>query len=92
MKKRQKKIWGHYPKRKYASPRLLDGRGSKIEVKNKTPRLVSALEAASIMSLSKIRVKQLCQENRLEGAFKVGNQWIIPVPIVRLPPVRREGK
>ena len=39
---------------------------------------MSAKEAAEKWNISQRRVSILCGENRIEGAMRVGNQWIIP--------------
>lgn len=39
---------------------------------------ISAAEAAERWGISKRRVQKLCSENRLHGAEKHGNTWIIP--------------
>ena len=39
---------------------------------------MSAREAADKWGISQRRVAILCSENRIEGAQKAGNNWIIP--------------
>jgi len=39
---------------------------------------MSAQEAADKWGITKRRVQILCSENRIEGAEKMGNMWIIP--------------
>ena len=39
---------------------------------------MSAREAADKWGISQRRVAVLCSENRIEGAQKAGNNWIIP--------------
>ncbi|QSX09579.1 helix-turn-helix domain-containing protein [Alkalibacter rhizosphaerae] len=39
---------------------------------------MSAQEAADKWGITKRRVQVLCSENRIEGAEKMGNMWIIP--------------
>ena len=39
---------------------------------------ISAKEAAEKWNISQRRVQVLCSENRIEGAFKVGEVWAIP--------------
>lgn len=39
---------------------------------------ISASQAAKKWDISQRRVQILCSENRIEGAFKVGEVWVIP--------------
>ena len=39
---------------------------------------LSASQAAKKWNISQSRVQVLCSENRIEGAFKVGEVWAIP--------------
>lgn len=39
---------------------------------------LSASQAAKKWGISQRRVQVLCSENRIEGAFKVGEVWAIP--------------
>ncbi len=39
---------------------------------------MSAQEAADKWGITKRRVQILCSENRIQGAEKMGNMWIIP--------------
>jgi len=39
---------------------------------------MSAQEAADKWGITKRRVQILCSENRIEGAEKMGNMWLIP--------------
>lgn len=39
---------------------------------------LSASQAAKKWNISQRRVQILCSENRIEGAFKVGEVWAIP--------------
>ena len=41
-------------------------------------RFISASQAAEKWNVSQRRVQVLCSENRIEGAFKVGEVWAIP--------------
>ncbi len=41
-------------------------------------KYISVAEAATKWGISKRRVQILCSENRVKGAYKVGNEWIIP--------------
>ena len=42
--------------------------------------------AAEDRGVSPRRIRQLLRERRIEGAVKLGRQWIIPIPVVILPP------
>jgi len=39
---------------------------------------MSAQEAAENWGITKRRVQILCSENRVEGAYRIGNMWVIP--------------
>ena len=39
---------------------------------------LSASQAAKKWNISQRRVQVLCSEDRIEGAFKVGEVWVIP--------------
>ncbi len=39
---------------------------------------LSASQAAEKWNISQRRVQVLCSENRIQGAFKVGEVWAIP--------------
>ena len=39
---------------------------------------ISASQTAKKWNISQRRVQILCSENRIEGAFKVGEVWAIP--------------
>lgn len=39
---------------------------------------ISASQAANKWNITQRRVQILCAENRVEGAFKVGEVWAIP--------------
>ena len=39
---------------------------------------LSSSQAAKKWNISQRRVQILCSENRVEGAFKVGEVWVIP--------------
>lgn len=41
-------------------------------------RYLSASQAAKKWNITQRRVQVLCSENRIEGAFKVGEVWAIP--------------
>ena len=40
--------------------------------------LLSVTEAAAIMGLGRSQILRLCNQNRLNGAQKIGNTWVIP--------------
>ena len=40
-------------------------------------------EAAELKHLSTGHIRQLCIDNKLKGAHKMGNQWIIPEKTIR---------
>ncbi len=40
--------------------------------------LVSVKEAAKILGYEKSSVTLLCRKGKLEGAFRIGHQWMIP--------------
>lgn len=40
--------------------------------------LVSVEEAAKILGYRKSSVALLCRQGKLEGAFRIGHQWLIP--------------
>ena len=40
--------------------------------------LLSVTEASGIMGLGRSQVLRLCNQNRLHGAQKIGNTWVIP--------------
>ena len=41
-------------------------------------------EAAAELGLEESWVRRLCAAGRIEGAFKLGRDWLIPRPIVRV--------
>ena len=43
-------------------------------------------KAAEDRGVSSRRIRQLLRERRIQGAVKLGRQWIIPIPVVILPP------
>jgi len=51
---------------------------------------ISVTEAAKKHGLSKAWVGRLVQNGRIEGAVKVGRQWIIPATWT--PPILKRGK
>ena len=40
--------------------------------------VVSVEEAAKILGYEKSSVTLLCRKGRLDGAFRIGHQWLIP--------------
>ena len=50
----------------------------------------TAKETAEILGVSRRRVHHLITNNRIEGAFKLGNQWVIPLCDGK--PIISEGK
>ncbi len=50
----------------------------------------TAKETAEILGVSRRRVHHLLTNNRIEGAFKLGNQWVIPLCDGK--PIISEGK
>ena len=44
--------------------------------------LVSIDEAAKILGYEKSSVRLLCRQGKLEGAFRIGHQWMIPRTVV----------
>ena len=49
---------------------------------------VTAQRAAAECGVSLSRIRQLLQQRRVEGAKKFGRQWLVPTPVVVLPPTR----
>ena len=49
---------------------------------------VTAQRAAAECGVSLTRIRQLLQQGRVEGARKFGRQWLVPTPVVVLPPTR----
>ncbi|MCK9443482.1 MAG: helix-turn-helix domain-containing protein [Tissierellaceae bacterium] len=52
---------------------------------------LSAKEVAEKWGISRRRVQLLCEERRIEGAFKLSNVWVIPKDAVK-PADRRRIK
>ncbi|NEO97257.1 MAG: helix-turn-helix domain-containing protein [Symploca sp. SIO2E9] len=48
---------------------------------------VGSTEAAHLMGVSPRRIRQLLSEGRIEGAFKIGKFWMIPL-VEGMPQVR----
>lgn len=49
---------------------------------------ISVKQAATRLGLGVRRVRVLCEQGRIDGARKVGRDWVIPDPPVILPPAR----
>ena len=49
---------------------------------------VTAQRAAAECGVSLTRIRQLLLQGRVEGAKKFGRQWLVPTPVVVLPPTR----
>jgi len=49
-------------------------------------QLLSSAEAARILGVSPMRVRQLLSQGRIKGARKIGRDWVIPAPVRVLPP------
>ena len=59
--------------------------------------MLTIRQAAKLLRLSEIRVKQLCQSGRIVGAHKFGFVWAIPDKLIINPPLkikhrRKRGK
>lgn len=54
------------------------------------PKLVSISQAAKLLKLSGARLKALALQKRIRGCKKVGNQYVIPLPIKILPPKKND--
>lgn len=52
---------------------------------------ISASQAAKKWNISQRRVQVLCSENRIEGAFKVGEVWAIPDNAAKPLDYRKKG-
>ena len=53
---------------------------------------LNANQVAKLCGVTRARVSELCLNARIEGARKVGSQWVIPVPpvlIISRMPLRR---
>ena len=48
---------------------------------------VTAKRAAEECGVSRRRINQLLQQGRIKGAVKLGKQWVMPMPVVVLPPM-----
>ena len=54
------------------------------------PALLSTAQAADIMGISEIRVRQLCQDGRM--GHKVGDTWVITPEEIEANKVRKAGR
>lgn len=52
----------------------------------------TALELAKIWKITRRRVQKFCEEDRLEGAFKKGNMWLIPITVEKPSDLRKMHK
>ena len=43
--------------------------------------MLSVEEAAKTLGITPVRVRVLCREGRVRGAFRVGRTWVIPHPV-----------
>ena len=55
-------------------------------------KYISIAQAAKAAKLSRQRLSVLCITNRIEGAFKVGQSWVIPNPFGIAPDPRIKHK
>ena len=58
---------------------------SAIVMTNPSP-YITAKQAAEEVGLSYVRIRQLLQQGRVQGAIKPQRDWLIPVPVEILPP------
>ena len=49
----------------------------------------TAERAAEEHGVSPRRMRQLLQQERVQGAVRIGRQWCVPLPVVVLPPKER---
>lgn len=58
--------------------------------------VVTVKEAAEKLGVSESRVRQLLSKNRIEGARRIGRDWIIPTPFEITPgsrgPIGKAGR
>lgn len=54
-------------------------------------KYMTASQAADKWNISQRRVQIMCQQNRIEGAFKLGENWAIPADTEK-PADRRRKK
>lgn len=48
------------------------------------PRLVSVKEAAAELGKTVNHVRNLCARGKIQGAHKIGRDWLIPTPVTQL--------
>lgn len=53
---------------------------------------ITASQAAKIWNISQRRVQILCVQNRIDGVFKLGENWAIPENAEKPIDNRRKGK
>lgn len=46
--------------------------------------MLTTTQAAARLGLTRARIVQLCQAGLIQGAVKVGRDWVVPDPPVRL--------
>ena len=46
--------------------------------------MLTSTEVAKILGVSRTRINQLCRAGKIEGAKKVGRDWVIPSVFKRL--------
>ena len=64
-----------------------------ISEENIRREYVTALEAAQLIGVNDSRIRQICIEGKFEGAFKLGETWLIPrKSVLRYMPGRRGPK
>lgn len=50
------------------------------------PRVYCAVsDAAELRGVSERRIRKLCEQGRIEGAYKCSGVWLIPMPVIVLP-------
>lgn len=55
-------------------------------------QMISTKQAALELGVTRGRIIQLCEANRIAGAYKVGDVWVIPSPVRTLPAARGRGR
>jgi hypothetical protein len=46
-------------------------------------KYITARQAANLWGISQRRVQILCSQNRIEGVFKLGDNWAIPEDAIK---------
>lgn len=59
---------------------------------NKLNSYITASQAAEKWSISQRRVQILCEQGRIDGVFKLGNNWAIPSNAKKPDDDRRKDK